>query len=101
MSDEIENEIREKNIHINDDFESNGERRYFLLAINDGKIIGTIEYGPANDMIIKCTEGKYKDIVEIGTVFVHPEYQKQGIGTLMLNSIYAALQKRNIKEVEC
>jgi len=98
MSDEIESEIREKNIHINDDFESNGEKRYFLLAISDGKIIGTIEYGPANDMIIKCTEGKYKNIVEIGTVFVHPEYQKQGIGTLMLNSIYAALQKRNIKE---
>lgn len=98
MDDEIKKEIEDKKLHLKEDIESKGEKRYFLIALKDEKIIGTIEYGPASELIISCTNGKFKDLVEIGTVFVHPDYQNQGIGTLMLKRIYSILLNRNIKE---
>ena len=64
------------------DFDSNGESRYFLLAIDtsNNKIIGTIEIGPASTLINSCTGGVLKNLYEIGTVFILPEYQRKGIG---------------------
>ena len=54
------------------------EKTLFLLAIdtNNDKIIGTIEVGPASTLINSCTGGVLKDLYEIGTVFILPEYQK-------------------------
>lgn len=98
MIDEIEKEIEDKKIYLNEDIESNGEKRYFLIALDNGKIIGTIEYGPTGELIINCTDGKLKGVVEVGTAFVHPSYQKQGVGTIMLNMIYLTLINRNINE---
>ena len=59
---------------MNQDFESNGTKRCFLIVVIDEMIIASIEYGKSNDLVITCTNGELKDIVEIGTVFVHPEY---------------------------
>jgi len=95
---EIEKEIEDKKIRLNQDIESNGEKRYFLIALDSGKIIGTIEYGPVSELIINCTNGELKDVGEVATVFVDPAYQNKGIGTLMLNMIYLTLMNRNIKE---
>jgi len=46
------------------------------------KIVGTIAYGPANNDTIKCTNGKLKDYIEKGAVFVHLRHQKMGIALL-------------------
>lgn len=82
LLDDIENEINSKKQYLKDDFDSNGENRYFLLAIdtNNDKMIGTIEIGPASTLITSCTGGVLKDLYEIGTVFILPEYQRKGIG---------------------
>jgi len=98
LIDEIEDEIEQKKIYLNSDLESNGENRYFLLALDGEKVIGTIEYGIANELISSCTNGKLKEMTEIGTVFVYPSYQKQGIGNLLLNAMYLTLQNRGINE---
>ena len=75
LLDDIENEINMKKQYLKTDFDSNGEKRYFLLAIdtNNDKIIGTIEVGPASTLINSCTGGVLKDLYEIGTVFILPE----------------------------
>lgn len=39
-----------------------------------------------------------KELAEIGTVFVKPDYQGQGIGNLLLNAMYLTLQSRGIEE---
>lgn len=98
MVDEIAEEIECKKAYLNKDLTSNGEMRYFLIALDKGMIVGTIEYGPAGHLIVDITKGKLKDVVEVGTVFVHPAYQNQGIGTLMLNMICMTLLSRNIEE---
>jgi len=100
LLDDIENEINMKKQYLKTDFDSNGEKRYFLLAIdtNNNKIIGTIEVGPASTLINSCTGGVFKDLYEIGTVFVLPEYQRNGIGKLLLNAMYITLLSRGITE---
>ncbi len=94
----LEEEIEDKREYLNQDLESNGEKRYFLILVIDEMIIGSIEYGESNDLVITCTNGELKDIVEIGTVFVHPEYQRKGIGNSMLTQMLNELKNNGIKE---
>ncbi|GGE63727.1 GNAT family N-acetyltransferase [Priestia taiwanensis] len=97
---DIEGEIEGKKKCLKSDFDSKGEERYFLLGIDSesNKIIGSIEYGPAREIVVKETNGELKDVVEVGTVFVLPDYQKNGIGTLMWNEVLRTLSNRGIHE---
>lgn len=96
--DEIQKEITEKMDYLKEDLDSHGKDRFFLIACIDDKIVGTIAYGPCSSLLIDCTDGKYKDMGEIGTVFILPDYQKKGIGTLLLNVMLSSLQSQHIKE---
>jgi GNAT superfamily N-acetyltransferase len=98
LVDMIIKEIEDKRRCLNQDIDSDGKNRYFLIANDDDKIVGSIEYGASNELIISCTNGELKELVEIGTVFVHPEYQNEGIGSRMLNLIFMELEKIRIKE---
>jgi GNAT superfamily N-acetyltransferase len=95
---DIQDEINIKKKYLENDLESNGEKRYFLIAVDDDKIIGSIEYGPASELICHCTKNALKGLPEVGTVFVAPEYQRNGIGNLLLDSMYMTLKIRGIKE---
>ncbi|MEE6449039.1 GNAT family N-acetyltransferase [Gottfriedia acidiceleris] len=101
ISNQVESlneEIETKSKYLENDFESKGEERYFLIALDNKKIIGSIEYGPASNLILNCTNYALKGLPEIGTVFVHPDYQKNGIGNLLLKNMYATLQNKGIEE---
>jgi GNAT superfamily N-acetyltransferase len=98
LVDTFEEEINDKRRCLNQDIESCGKERYFLIAKEENKIVGSIEYGPSNELILSCTNGELKDLVEIGTVFVHPQYQGRGIGSELLNSIFMELKKSGITE---
>ncbi|ODG91117.1 GNAT family N-acetyltransferase [Gottfriedia luciferensis] len=101
ISNQVESmkeEIKTKGIYLENDFESNGEERYFLIALNNEKIIGSIEYGPASDLILNCTNNELKGLPEVGTVFVHPDYQKNGIGNLLLKNMFVTLHNKGIEE---
>jgi GNAT superfamily N-acetyltransferase len=96
--DVIEAEIKMKNHYLETDFASHGEKRYFLIALAGKQIIGSIEYGPASELIHTCTQNALKGTLEIGTVFVHPDFQQQGVGNQLLKVIYARLQAIGITE---
>lgn len=98
LVDEIIEKIEDKRRRLNQDIESDGKNRYFLIAKEGDKIVGSIEYGPSNELIISCTNGQLKELVEIGTVFVHPDYQNKGIGSRMLKLIFIEMNKNEIKE---
>lgn len=53
---------------------------------------------PVSDLIRKCTNNVYKGLIEVGKVFVHPDYQRNGVGNLLLKEIYDELQKKGIEE---
>jgi GNAT superfamily N-acetyltransferase len=100
LLDDIEKEIESKKKYLKCDFNSNGKDRYFLIAVDKkcNKVIGSIEYGPASELINVCTDRVLKELCEVGTVFVLPEYQRRGIGTLLLNVMFLTLLNRGIKE---
>ncbi len=98
LVDTITEEIADKRRCLSQDIESSGKDRFFLIAKDENKIVGSIEYGPSNDLIISCTNGELKELVEIGTVFVHPDYQYKGIGSRMLKRIFTELKNNDIEE---
>lgn len=98
LIDDIEAEIDSKKNYLHSDLDSKGEKRYFLIALAENKIIGTIEYGPASLLIQECTNGKLGNLVEVGTVFVHPEYQRQGVGNKLLAEMLCTLKAQGIVE---
>lgn len=99
LTDLLEEEIQTKKKYILQDFTTNGKDRFFLLAVYDGKIIGSIEYGASNEVLNKCTNHEMKDILEIGTVFVHPKYQKQRVSSILLYNLFLVLCSNRIQEV--
>lgn len=98
LTDLIAEEIECKRHYLEQDLQSGGKDRFFLIVKDEGKVIGTIEYGAPNEVIMNSTNGEYKDIKEIGTVFVHPEYQNKGIGSMMLRLMFDELNSNGINE---
>ncbi|MFB4322983.1 GNAT family N-acetyltransferase [Paenibacillus sp. BR1-192] len=98
LSEDIEQEIDSKIRCLNADIATNGEQRYFLIGLIDNSVVSSIEFGPSNALIRKSSNGVLRDVVEIGTVFVHPDYQQQGIGSLMLQIMYLTLLNKGITE---
>ncbi len=96
LVDNLEEEIRYKKSLL----QRQGTERFFLLAEKDSQIIGTIEYGPASELIMDLTNGAYRGLPEIGTVFVHPDHQRIGVGSLMVNAMLLILLGRGV-EVFC
>ncbi|MBB6636834.1 GNAT family N-acetyltransferase [Cohnella thailandensis] len=93
-----EEEIRTKENYLRLDLESNGEDRCFLIAVVGDDIVGTIEFGPASELILRCTDGSYVGLMEVGTVFVHPDLQGQGVGNRLLKAIFSVLHTRGFEE---
>lgn len=69
-----------------------------MIALDKDKVIGSIEFGPASDLISDCTNNAFKDLIEVGTVFVHPAYQRNGIGSLLLNKMFFTLKNKGLEE---
>jgi GNAT superfamily N-acetyltransferase len=98
LTEMMEGEIECKKKYLMQDMDSEGRDRFFLVVRDKSRIIGTIEYGRPNDLIMKCTKGRYIDVIEIGTVFVHPDYQYKGIGSMMLRMMYGELRNKGYTE---
>lgn len=98
LKDDIEREIETKKKYLEDAILYNGKKRYFLLAIVENQIIGSIEYGPVSPLIVKETNEEYQHLPEVGSLYVHPNYQKQGIGSKLLQGIFQVLKSKGIKE---
>lgn len=98
MIDTLEAEIIDKRRCLEQDYSSAGKDRCFLVAKVKNRIVGTVEYGNSNELILSCTKGELLDIKEIGTVFVDPDYQRMGIGSKLLTSILLEMKKEGIVE---
>ena len=96
--DDISNEIEVKKGYLKSDLLHEVNGRYFLIALEEDRIVGTIEYGPSNHLIQSMTNGALSNIVEIGTLFVHPLCQGRGIGNLLLKAMCLTLRTRGIEE---
>lgn len=94
----INEEIKEKKLLLQEYLECDGTEYFFLIVCHNKRIVGAIAYVPCNKLIVDFSKGELKNIGEIGTVFVLPEYQRNGIGTIMINAMFISLLSRNVKE---
>lgn len=97
LRDIIQEEKTYKRSCLRQDFDSAGKDRYFIIAKIGDYIVGTIEFGPSNE-IIRNHDDTLRKVKEVGTVFVHPDYQGQGIGKMLLDAIGRSLLDNGYEE---
>lgn len=67
-----------------------------FVAETDGKIIGSIMYSKSQ---LICDSGEKKEIVSFGPLCVHPDYQRQGIGTKLINHTVNILRAKGVEAI--
>lgn len=98
LKEEIEMEIETKKKYLEEAVLTNGKKRYFLVALVENQIIASIGYGPVGDLILQETDGEYRHLPEVGSLYVHPQFQKQGVGSKLLQEIFLVLKRNGFKE---
>lgn len=70
----------------------------FLKAKADDRVVGTISYGPCGEDIRKCTNNELDSIGEMGSLYILPGYQGQGIGSALIGAMAAYLSEHGIEQ---
>lgn len=96
LTDEIQQEIEGKRRMLHDALYTAGAAASFLVARMDGNIVGVISFGPCNNDILKCTDGRLKNVGELGSLYVLPDYQGRGIGSALIKAMANQLAERGI-----
>lgn len=71
---------------------------HFLVAILQGRVVGTASAGPCNADIGQCTDQRLQDVIELGSLYVLPEYQGQGVGSALIAAMLRQLQQSGIEQ---
>ncbi|AYC30276.1 GNAT family N-acetyltransferase [Paenisporosarcina cavernae] len=95
LAEELKDEIQEKKEKLASHFRTNGTAPYFLVAKVEEKVVGTITLGKSNALIHELTKGKLDDVLELGTIYVDPSYQGNGIGSKLVKHMLSELQSKN------
>lgn len=81
-----------------DDFATQGQKEYFLIAHLQNKIVGTIGYGTINPLISDNITIARAGIPELKSVYILPEFQNRGIGSLLFQHMLLVLAEKHIEE---
>ncbi len=91
-------EIAYKKSLIRQSVEENDSNTVFMVAKLDGRVIGTISFGPCGDDIRKCTNSGLETVGELGGLYVLPEYQGQGVGSALISEMLMYLHNKGVKQ---
>lgn len=75
------------------DYASQGKEVYFLIALHQQQVVGTIAYGPANTIIQQHLKSPP---LEVKAAYILPDFQNQGIGSKLYRAILQELQKQAV-----
>lgn len=70
---------------------------FFLVARSAREVVGTISFGPCGKEIAECTRHALDGVGELGSLYVLPAYQGQGIGTALIQALAKELHARGIE----
>jgi len=96
LKDEMNKEVSDLTDSLKKDLETDGASDYYLLAIVENIIVGTIAYGRPNNIIRSHMGISLDKIPEIKSVYILPEYQKRGIGSLLFREVIECLNQLDI-----
>ena len=92
----IKSEVENQMESLEQGFTAKTEKPFYLIARAGDKIIGTIAYKEASQLISENCEIDLKGIPEIVSVYIHPDFQGKGVGSLLFNQILVCLLHKNI-----
>lgn len=100
MKDEIEHKksLLQSTLHPDEYSESTDTGSFFLLAKRGNSVVGTISHAPCGEEIRILSENRLNDIGELGSLYILPEVQGQGIGSMLIQALATELQKRGVKQ---
>lgn len=85
--EEIQKEIAYKKQLFRNSLAVGQSEVFFLIAKLNGQVVGTISFGPCGEDIKRCTANQLAEIGEVGSLFVLPNYQGQGIGSALIQAM--------------
>lgn len=98
MKETIDGEILHKKKMLKHALEAPDAGIYFLVAKQKEQVIGVISISPCGEDIKKCTENELGHLYELGSLYVLPEYQDQGIGSALIGAMIKHLDSQGIAE---
>ncbi|KWX79522.1 GCN5 family acetyltransferase [Paenibacillus riograndensis] len=98
LQDDIQSEVDNKQQKAASALDPEYSNTYFLVAKLDGKVVGTISLSPCGEAIRTCTGNQLDDIGELGSLYILPSCQGQGIGSALIKAMLAYLKGRGIEE---
>lgn len=94
---EIDEEIDSKIEKLKADIINHDNRYYFLLAKSEGRIVGVSAFFPLSEIIREHIPGSSEEDLEIGCVYLDPDHQRLGIGSMLFGRIENELKRTNRK----
>lgn len=85
--DDLEEEIQLQIERLEEDLRTDGKEAYYLLAKVEHKIVGTIARGALSQTIVGNLEKVVLGLPEIKSVYILPEFQGKGIGSMLLSKM--------------
>lgn len=96
--EDIQSEIDQKKQKALASLDPANSSIYFLIAKFDETVVGTISYGPCGEAIQTCTEHQLDHLGELGSLYVAPSYQNQGVGSLLIKEMMRYLKDQGIEQ---
>lgn len=97
LEEDINREIMNKKHMLDASLDMPDAGTHFLIAKLGGTVVGTISFGACGEDIRRCTDNQLQDIGELGSLYILPEYQDQGIGSALIKSMAVQLDKQGIE----
>lgn len=70
----------------------------FWVAKQKDKVLGIISYGPCGEDIKRCSQESLTHLGELGSLYVLPEFQNQGLGSALIKAMVTELMALGIQE---
>lgn len=96
LTQEIHREIEHKKAMLEYSLSIENSDLFFLVALEEEMILGAISYGPPGNEIRQCMDETLAGINEIGSLYVLPKMQNQGIASDLIEAMKQELRRLGI-----
>ncbi|WP_081954130.1 GNAT family N-acetyltransferase [Paenibacillus sp. FSL R5-0345] len=98
LQEDIQSEIDDKKKKALSSLDqANSDTCFFIAKIN-GTVVGTISYGLCGEAIQICAEHQLDHLGELGSLYVVPRFQGQGIGSVLIKEMMTFLNEQGIEQ---
>ena len=94
----LQDEIAYKKSLVDDALSENRLGFRFWVAKKQNQVVGIVSYGPCGEDIMACSQGVLAHLGELGSLYVLPDHQNQGIGSWLIQTVAQDLMTLGIDQ---